>query len=360
MGFFGRMKDAFSNVTEDVEPEYEFEEQNPLAKLTNSDEPGATEFVQASDEDSVTDPSDEFLVTEGALIFPEITLPSEVTGNEDVTEEVPGVDDTELERSDNSQLELADEALGNESDGGNGSFESSDLAELSVSGGYDEDILPREGSFDGLDVGDTVSDLGFDDEVQDTVGVPSDAFASSDVSVEPVEDSSLGFDDAEDGEESEAGESVSTRKGGSSLLWSGESRASEAENDGPFVALEPSLIDLDSHYLGDYRSESLRPASVVQGGVSVVSPVVAYEDGVVDNLVEGEADSVVRDDEVIDVQEGGVSGPQRDEVVEGVMDESQFTQDPDTIVVENDVDAGSSVQEGVEDSPVTSRKWSPK
>lgn len=272
MGLFGRMKDAFSNVTEDVEPEYEFEEQYSSAVLPDESGVVSSGSVQVVDGEFADNAIEEASATEGPLIFPEIIPPSEADTEEDSTDE-----DLELsELSDGLLPESVGEALDGESGTQEGSFVSGELDEFSVPGEEGAGSLLGEGSFDGLDVGEVVSDSGAEEDgEQDAREIASTPFDSSDADVEPVEGSSLFFEGAEGNEESEAGESA--REGGSSLLWSGERCASEAEDDGSFVALEPSLIDLDSHYLGDYRSESLRPAAIVDAGSSVAGPVVASD-----------------------------------------------------------------------------------
>lgn len=274
MGLFGRMKDAFSNVTEDVEPEYGFEEQDSSAVLPDESGVVSSGSVQVVDGEFADNTIEEASATEGPLIFPEIIPPSESDVEEDSTDE-----DLELsELSDGLLPESVGEALDGESSTQEGSFVSGELDEFSVPGEEGAGSLLGEGSFDGLDFGEVVSDSGAEEDgEQDASEIASTPFDSSDADVEPVEGSSLFFEGAEGDEESEAGESVSAGEGGSSLLWSGERCASEAEDGGSFVALEPSLIDLDSHYLGDYRSESLRPAAVVDAGSSVAGPVVASD-----------------------------------------------------------------------------------
>lgn len=278
MGLFGRMKDAFSNVTEDVEPKYELEEQDSSAVLPDESGVVSSGSAQVVDGEFVDNAIEEASATEGPLIFPEIIPPSESDVEKDGADEGLDVALELSEMNDGLILEPVGETLEGGDDGQEGSFVSGELDEFSVPGEEGAGSLLGEGSFDGLDVGEVVSDSGAEEDgEQDASEIASTPFDSSDADVEPVEGSSLFFEGAEGDEESEAGESVSAGEGGSSLLWSGERCASEAEDGDFFVALEPSLIDLDSHYLGDYRSESLRPAAVVDAGSSVAGPVVASD-----------------------------------------------------------------------------------
>lgn len=354
MGLFGRVKDAFTNVTEDVEPEYEFEEQDSLAEFPDENGVVSSGSVQDVDEESAGNAIEENVATEDPLIFPEIIPPSESDVEEDSADEGLGVDLELSEMNDGLILESAGETLGGEGDVQEGSFVSGELDEFFVPGEDGTGSLLGEGSFDGIDVDEVVSDSGAEkDDELDVIDVAGGAsFDSSDANVEPVEGSSLFFMGEEANEEGVS----DTVEEGSSTLWGGGRGASEAEDDGSFVALEPSLIDLDSHYLGDYRSKGLRPAAVVQGGVSVVSPVVEHEDSVED--LGGEDGVVVPGGEVSGIQADGTSEPQRNETVESVLDEDQLVQGSDVSVVENE-DRGV-VQEGADDSPVSSRKWSPK
>lgn len=272
MGLFGRMKDAFANVTEDVEPEYEFEEQDSLAEFPDENGVVSSGSVQDVDEESAGNVIEENVATEGPLIFPEVIPPSEADTEEDSTDE-----DLELsELSDGLLPESVGEALGGEGGTQEGSFVSGELDEFSVPNEEGAGSLLGEGSFDGLDVDEVVSDSGAEEDgEQDASEIASTSFGSSDADVEPVEGSSLFFEGAE-GDEESVDDAAGEKEEGSSTLWGGRG-SSEAEDDGSFVALEPSLIDLDSHYLGDYRSESLRPAAVVDAGSSVAGPVVASD-----------------------------------------------------------------------------------
>ena len=354
MGLFGRMKDAFANVTEDVEPEYELEEQDSSAVLPDESGVVSSGSVQVVDGEFADNAIEEASATEGPLIFPEIIPPSESDVEEDGADEGLDVALELSEMNDGLILEPVGETLEGEDDGQGGSFDAGELTEFSVTGEDGAGSLLGEGSFDGLDVGVgegvEASGAGENNGERDVVDVAGGSLGSLDADIEPVEGSSLIFEGAE-GDEESVDDTAGEKEEGSSTLWGGNRNYSEAEDDGSFVALEPSWIDLDSHYLGDYRSEGLRPVAVVQGGVSVVSPVVEHEDS-------GEDGVVVSGVEVSSIQVSEASESQCSETVEGVLDEDQAVQGSDVPDVENK-DRGV-VQEGVDDSPVSSRKWSPK
>lgn len=337
MGLFDKVRDAFSNITEDVEPDYqEYELQDstfhaPALSETNNDSiVQGIDSSESSTNEVASDVGDGHVSSDVAE-----TGSLEPTGEatRDVSDEHVSLDSEGVENSNfpsEDTLSVGDK----HAPSGSivvGSLESSDEPRVElVQGDYAEEGV----------IGDTdnVLDPGFEfDEVEgpvsedlslaDATDTSGERLLESDVEVgdgsDDDDDASLGFNaNAEEGDEDE-----------------------ESEDD-LIVELDSAPIDLSSHRLGDYRSESLRPAAVVDAGSSVMGPVVesdVFEQGAVTSAGQ---DVTVGDSATVEDSEGTDS---LDAVEDGAGEDDQFVS-----ISEERLGGDSKDSSG---SSVVSRKW---
>lgn len=273
MGLFDKVRDAFSNVTEDVEPdyqEYEFQDStfhaSNLSEADNDNTIRDTNSLESSTSDAVSGVDDGY-------------VPSDVVGVESlepVSEDKSGggdervVSDVSEVRNEGSTDKVAPGEGDEYALSGSivvGSLESSDEPRVElVQGDYVEEGV----------IGDTdnVLDPGFEfDEVEDPVSEDISLADATDTSGERLLESDVEVGDgSDDDDDASLGFNANAEEG------------DEESEDDLIVELDSAPIDLSSHRLGDYRSESLRPAAVVDAGSSVVGSVVesdVFEQGVV-------------------------------------------------------------------------------
>ena len=81
----------------------------------------------------------------------------------------------------------------------------------------------------------------------------------------------------------------------------------EVQSDGDvIVPLAPLSLKIDSHYLNDYRSESLRPTAVLASGADTVSPVVVDDPDDVGVFVSDSLREEAEEEELATVEEGSL------------------------------------------------------